>query len=191
MNPTRRGLRIATGVLLALLLRASIALGQAVAPDLPEEWTKVRRALEKYQDVIVALREGYRSAVLCVQDEHGAGMGIHFVNVGLMGPNPDPMRPQILLYEPVGGKLQLIGAEWFIPLATGVKGHPSLFGQPFDGPMEGHPPTQPPELHHYDLHVWLFKPNAAGLFKGFNPSVKCPQGEYTETAHPPKLVPPR
>lgn len=76
-------------------------------------------------------------------------MGIHFGNARITGPVPDPMRPTILLYEPVGGKLQLTGAEWFIPLATGVKERPSLFGQPFDGPMEGHPPTQPPDLHHY------------------------------------------
>jgi hypothetical protein len=37
MNPTRRGLHVATGVLLAVLLRASVALGQAAAPNLPEE----------------------------------------------------------------------------------------------------------------------------------------------------------
>jgi hypothetical protein len=180
---------VATAMLLKVLLSGAIAEAQAPAPALPEEWAKVRQALEKYQDVIVALRDGYRSAVLCVQDENRAGMGIHFGNARITGPVPDPMRPTILLYEPVGNKLQLIGAEWFIPLATGVKDRPSLFGQPFDGPMEGHPPTQPPELHHYDLHVWLFKPNPEGMFKHFNPNVKCPGGEYTETALPPKLVP--
>lgn len=185
----RRGVFVATAMLLTVLLPGSIARAQAPAPALPEEWAKVRQALEKYQDVIVALRDGYRSAVLCVQDENRAGMGIHFGNARITGPVPDPMRPTILLYEPVGNKLQLIGAEWFIPLATGVKQRPSLFGQPFDGPMEGHPPIQPPDLHHYDLHVWLFKPNPAGMFKPFNPNVKCPGDEYTETAAPPKLVP--
>ena len=116
-------------------------------------------------------------------------MGIHFVNTRLMAPVPDAMRPQILLYAPVGNKLELVGAEWFIPLATGVKGRPSVLGQAFDGPMEGHPPTQPPDLHHYDLHVWLFKRNPAGLFAQFNPDVKCSADGYTETAHLPKLVP--
>jgi hypothetical protein len=187
----RRRVFVALEVLVALLLSATIAQAQQSPPALPDEWAKVRQALEKYQDVIAALRDGYRSAVLCVQDENRAGMGIHFGNARITGPVPDPMRPTILLYEPVRGKLELVGAEWFIPLATGLKDRPSLFGQPFDGPMEGHPPTQPPDLHHYDLHVWLFKPNPAGMFKPFNPNVKCPGDEYTETAPPPKLVPHR
>jgi hypothetical protein len=37
--------------------------------------------------------------------------------------------------------------------------------------------------------VWLFKPNPAGMFKPFNPDLKCSTTGYTETAHPPKLVP--
>jgi hypothetical protein len=187
MMVMRRGTPVAFGIFLAILLPVSLALAQT--PSMPEEWAKVRQVLEKYQDMIQALRDGYRSAVLCVQDEAGAGMGIHFGNSRLMGPVPDPMRPSILLYAPVGDKLELVGAEWFIPLATGIKERPSLFGQPFDGPMEGHPPVQPPELHHYDLHVWLFKTNPAGMFKPFNPDLKCSTTGYTETAHPPKLVP--
>jgi hypothetical protein len=151
---------VALAIVLTVLVSGAVA--QAPAPALPDEWARVRQALEKYQDVVVALRDGYRSAVLCVQDENKAGMGIHFGNARISGPVPDPMRPTILLYEPVGDKLQLIGAEWFIPLATGVKDRPSLFGQPFDGPMEGHPPTQPPELHHYDLHVWLLNRTPPG-----------------------------
>ena len=49
-----------------------------------------------------------------------------------------------------------------MPLATGVKERPQLFGRPFDGPMEGHHPLMPRDLHHYDLHVWLWKDNPAG-----------------------------
>jgi hypothetical protein len=115
-------------------------------------------------------------------------MGIHFSNPRLVGPTPDPMRPNILIYQPVGDKFQLSAAEWLIPLATGVKERPSLFGQPFDGPMEGHEPTMPAEVHHYDLHVWLFKPNPAGLFNPVNPDVKCPKTGYTLLEHPPKIV---
>src|SRR5574341_247409 len=122
-------------------------------PPLTPELEKVRAALAKYQDVIVAIHDGYHSTVGCVQYPEG-GMAIHFVNRALMGPVPDPMRPQILLYEPAGDKLALVGAEWFIPLATGVEERPHLFGQPFDGPMDGHTPLQPAALRHYDLHVW-------------------------------------
>src|SRR5262245_66381136 len=123
------------------------------------EWSNVRKALEKYQDPVVALRDGYFSSVLCVQDSDGAGMGIHFVNRALFGPVVDPMKPQILLYAPVGDKLELIGAERFVPRATGTKERPASSAQPSDGPMEGHPPTQPSTLTHSGLHVSLVKPN--------------------------------
>lgn len=79
----------------------------------------------------------------------------------------------------VAGKLRLVGVEWFVPLATGVKKRPVLFGQPFDGPMEGHEPTLPLTVHHYDLHTCLWKENPNGLFSGSNPAVKCTGYEYT------------
>ena len=37
---------------------------------------------------------------------------------GRLPDGPDPMRLQILPYEPEGDKFRLIGAEWFVPLAT-------------------------------------------------------------------------
>ena len=40
----------------------------------------------------------------------------------------------------------------------------------------------PIELRHYDLHVWLFKDNPAGLFKSTNPNVKCRPDE--KWSHP-------
>jgi hypothetical protein len=125
-----------------------LASTRAQAPALPPEWEKIRVALEKYHDPYVAVRDGYLSTIGCVHypKPGGAGqiafaiggMGIHFLNPELIGPVPDPMRPTILLYEPSGDKLRLVGAEWFIPLSTGIKERPTLFGRPFDGPMEGH-----------------------------------------------------
>ena len=160
------------------------------SPQLSPELKKVRSTLEKYQDPIVAIHDGYFSTLGCVMYSSG-GMGVHFLNPQLIGPVPDPQRPQILLYEPDGDKLRLVAAEWFIPLATGVKERPMLFGRPFDGPMEGHEPLIPAELHHYDLHVWLFKANPAGLFSVTNPDVKCPKTGFSFMEQPPKLVPHR
>ena len=54
--------------------------------------------------------------------------------------------------------------------------------------MEGHEPLQPKGLHHYDLHVWLWKDNPAGIFSPTNPAVKCPKGSYSFTETAPKLV---
>ena len=176
-----------------IVLLASLAQAQTskeTPPKLSAELERVRSALMKYRAPIAAVRDGYFSTVGCIEYPTG-GMGVHFLNPQLIGPVPDPMRPQILLYEPVGDKFRLIGAEWFVPLATGVKEHPTLFGQRFDGPMEGHEPLMPANLHHYDLHVWLFKLNPAGLFNVVNPTVKCPKTGYTFLEHPSKTVPHR
>jgi len=172
----------------------------AQAPALSPELQKARAALEKYQDPVVAVHDGYLSTLGCtefvpggpdrVQYGRPGGMGVHFLNPRLIGPVPDPLRPPVLLYEPVGDKLRLVAAEWFIPLATGIKERPQLFGRPFYGPMEGHYPLMPIELHHYDLHVWLFKTNPAGMFNPTNPTVKCPKTGYSFTDQPPKLVSP-
>jgi len=173
-----------------------------VAAQNPKEITlelqKVREALDKYQDPIVAVHDGYFSTVGCVEyPKPGApgqvpyprgGMGVHFFNVGLMG-KLDPLKPQVLVYEPVGGKLRLVAAEYFVPLSPEVKERPQLLGRAFDGPMEGHHPLMPHELRHYDLHVWLWKKNPEGLFAPTNPDVKCPKAAYTFQEVAPRLVP--
>lgn len=190
------GLVLLAGIGCVLAFTSS---GRAQGPALPPELERVRAALEKYQDPYVAVRDGYFSTVGCVHypQPGGAGqvpyvaggMGIHFLNPQLVGPVPDPMRPAILIYEPDGDKLRLIAAEWFIPLATGVKERPSVFGRPFDGPMEGHEPLLPKGLHHYDLHVWLWKENPAGLFSPTNPRVTCAGYGQSLAEHAPHVVP--
>jgi hypothetical protein len=177
--------RLGTAVLFAA---SCLSTGVASAEELSPELQKLKASLEKYKDPVVAVRDGYFSPLGCVEFESGT-MGVHFINPALIGPEPDPMKPILLVYEPVGDKLELVGVEWLIPLATGVKKRPELFGQPFDGPMEGHEPLLPAELHHYDLHAWLFKPNPLGMFSPVNPDVKCPDGPYTFLEQPAKIVP--
>jgi hypothetical protein len=185
------------GLALALSFSAS---GHAVAEktaQLTPELEKLRAALDKYQDPVVAVHDGYFSTLGCVEyPKPGApgqvpypagGMGVHFFNVMLMG-KIDPQAPQVLVYQPVGGKLRLVAAEYFVPLSPDVKERPMLFGRPFDGPMEGHHPLMPLGMHHYDLHVWLWKANPAGMFSPTNPDVKCPNSAYTFREVAPRLV---
>jgi hypothetical protein len=173
---------------------SAAAQTKAAEPDL----SAVRAALKKYEDPYVAVRDGYFSSVGCVVIEkpgaagHVAykpgGMGVHFLNMSTISPVPDPSKPQVLLYESVNGKLHLTGAEWFVPLSTGVKERPTLWGHPFDGPMMGHPPLLPMELTHYDLHVWLYKPNPLGTFAPTNPNVKCAGDPYRLVEVAPMMV---
>jgi hypothetical protein len=119
-----------------LLRTASIALGfvalcvgvptPAQAPkDLTPELKSTREALDKYKDPVAAIHDGYFSTLGCVTyPKAGApgevpypkgGMGVHFFNVALLGKPLDPTKPQVLVYEPVGDRLQLVAAEWFVP----------------------------------------------------------------------------
>jgi hypothetical protein len=47
------------------------------------------------------------------------------------------MKPNVLIYEPVGKEPQLVAVEWLVPLTPDTKEVPAVFGQHFMGPMEG------------------------------------------------------
>jgi len=114
-------------------------------------------------------------------------MGVHFVNLTIRGA-PDPMKPNILIYEPVGKDLRLVAVEWLVPLTAKTRKRPSLFGKPFDGPMEGHEPLIPKQYVHYDLHAWLFKDNPLGMFTPTNPNVSCDGYDFSLLEMPTKLM---
>jgi hypothetical protein len=171
---------------------------QVVAAGGSPELDRARALLDKYQDPIVAVHDGYFSTVGCVEYTKGGsegsmrfvpgGMGVHFLNLQHIGRQLDPAKPQVLIYEPVGGKLRLAAAEWFVPTEVAGGTRPAIFGQELQGPMEGHHPLMPAALHHYDLHVWLWKENPAGMFSSTNPALKCPEGSYSFDEMAPKMV---
>ncbi|MEO7179587.1 MAG: hypothetical protein ABI141_02030 [Gemmatimonadaceae bacterium] len=164
--------------------------GSAVAPALTPDLVAARTLLDKYNDPLVAVRDGYFSTVACIDFPHGGqdgpvvytpgAMGVHFLNMANVGPKLDPAKPQVLIYEPVAGKLKLVAAEWFMPEAVAAGRAPEIFGQTLFGPMAGHEPIMAKEITHYDLHVWLWKTNPRGVFTSTNATVKCdPNAPYT------------
>lgn len=188
----------------AMLATATVAGAQAAKPAgmpaLTPEMQKVRAGLEKYQDPIVAVHDGYLSTLGCVEYPKGGGegamkytpggMGVHFINGQLIGPKLDPSKPQVLIYEmDANNKLKLAAAEWFMPVEAAGAAAPKIFGQTLGGPMAGHKPLMPDGLVHYDVHVWLWKNNPAGLFSPTNPSVSCPKGAYSFAEDAPKIMP--
>ncbi len=173
-------------------------IGTANADDVPKaDIEAMRKALAKYEDPYVAVRDLYLSTVGCVHydgtkmeghmDYPKGAMGVHFVNLTVQGP-PDPLKPNVLIYEPDQGKLKLVAVEWLVPL-TAAKERPSLLGQLFQGQMEGHEPLIPQGFHHYDLHAWLFKDNPEGMFSPTNPTVTCDEAQFVLLEKPTKLVP--
>ena len=184
-------------------LALALALSSPVKPASTEpNLAAVRTATARFQDVKVALAEGYvrdpsdmcDTATKMGRPASLGSMGIHFFRPDLLGitapPNPrvngngthtDFTKPSILIYEPqADGSLALVAVENLVfRLAWREAGHtapPSFHGVPYDL-MEDNPATKVDEAHmfepHYDRHVWLFRDNPNGVFAQYNPKVSC------------------
>ena len=181
----------AAAVLVAVGVVAAAAVGapkpakseySGVSIHISHQLDQVKAALSKYESVAQAKADGYVAGSPCESkapdaetSSDGGGMGIHYINQANMADGKlIGTKPEILVYAPTAGGLQLVAAEYFQPdadqnLATDSD-RPSLFGRAFDGPMLGHAPGMP---IHYDLHVWLWKHNPSGTFAPWNPAVSC------------------
>jgi hypothetical protein len=166
------------------------AQATAAAPELSPEMTQqlaaVRLASRKYNDVNVALGEGYVPISPCVEVPGLGGMGVHFGKLPTMGDAEYvATEPEILLYAPqADGSMKLIGVEYWITQeaweAAGKSGRPMFVEQPFDfDPANDHGlPAR------YTLHVWNWLANPSGIFAPFNPRVSCPPAEHVgHSAH--------
>jgi len=137
----------------------------------------VRNSTERYKDVSTAEADGYSLLFGCVTGPDSGAMGLHYVNLALVGAGDvDASKPQIVIYEPTpDGHLKLIGADFLVLADQWDKAHPGqgapqLMGQLFhffDAPNRfGLPPF-------YTLHVWAWKPNPNGAFVNWHPNVSC------------------
>jgi hypothetical protein len=136
----------------------------------------VREATERFKDPAVADGEGYKLAFGCVSGPDVGAMGLHFVNMNLVGdPALDPRRPEIVIYEPMAnGRLRLIGADYLVLASAWDALHP------------GEPPQIMGQLLHlfeapnrfglpafYTLHVWAWKESPTGTFVNWHANVSC------------------
>ena len=205
-----------TGMTLALAAGVATACGpEAAAEDvgadtaaptadaaMADALAEVRTATERFQDVNVAIAEGYVRDPMDLCDtaemmgrpaEQGV-MGIHYGHpqlLGLTGP-PDPRisgtgthtdftRPSILIYEPQqDGSLKLVAVENLVFVDAwqnaGNTERPMFHGVAY-ALMQDDPATEIDEAHmfepHYDLHMWLYRENPRGMFAQFNPNATC------------------
>ena len=199
---------IASAVAIGVTLATVSVMGepggrQAGGSKAPEvTLAEVRKATERFQDVKVALAEGFirdpfnlcDTAEMMGRPAALGAMGIHYFRPDLLGitapPNPrvngngthtDFLKPAILIYEPQqDGSLTLVAVENLVFAtswaAAGHKAPPSFLGVPFDN-MQDDPKTPVDEAHmfehHYDRHVWIYRENPNGMFAVFNPKVSC------------------
>ena len=135
----------------------------------------VRQVTERFQDVSVAEAEGYGLMFGCVSGSEWGAMGLHYVNLPLVGDGElDPARPEIVIYEPMpDGKLKLVGADYLVFRDTWHAKYadtPKLMGQLlhlFESPNRYGLPA------FYTLHVWAWKENPNGTFVNWHPKVSC------------------
>jgi hypothetical protein len=135
----------------------------------------VRETTRRFRDVNVAMEEGYQLMFGCVSGPDDGAMGLHYVNMELVGdPTLDARRPEIVIYEPTpNGGRRLIGADYLVLADAWHASNtnaPELMGQLM------HLITSPNRYglpSFYTLHVWAWKPNPNGAFVNWHPGVSC------------------
>jgi hypothetical protein len=134
----------------------------------------VHDAISRFQDVGVAIAEGYALQFGCVSGSDAGAMGLHYVKGKFLDDEIALDRPEIVLYEQLpNGQLQLTGADYLVDAHLWNKKHkdpPQLMGQLFhlfDSPNRFGLPA------FYTLHVWAWKENPNGAFTNWNPTVSC------------------
>jgi hypothetical protein len=171
-------------------MRMPMNLAMAPADDpgndtLTEQLADARQATAKYAtNLDQAKADGYQIITMMMPN-----MGFHFMNPNIHGFNV--RKPQILVYEHVGGRWQLGALEWVFPkipqtppLANATFGSFPAACHYKDGTFipDQNANTCPKKAStgaaftfwHPDLvtmHVWIWYPNPAGLFSGTNPLV--------------------
>jgi hypothetical protein len=181
---TRYAGAIGTTALIFGMLTAVPASARTTEPtagsgdsSVSQDLATVRNYTSRYQDINVALADGFQppDPYVCVAGPEGT-MGYHYLRWDRLDNELDIRKPELLLYVPGDGKggLRLVGVEYMKPDAdqnlSTANDRPTLFGQPFNGPMGPHEPGMP---IHYDLHVWIWSDNPNGTFAQWNPSVSC------------------
>ena len=185
----------------------------AANPETEPTLEAVRAATSRFQDVKVALAEGYvrdPDDVCVTADSMGlpasdGAMGVHYIRMDLLGitgpPNPrvsgsgthtDFLKPGVLIYEPqADGSLVLVAVENLVFIDAWRKAGnarlPAFQNVAYDL-MVDDPKTPLDEAHmfepHYDRHVWLYRANPKGIYTPFNPAVSCAHHKGAKHHHP-------
>ena len=151
----------------ALSLVYIAACNDSTSP-VPSGVEELQASLAPYSSLAIARNAGYVTALTdCMSHGDLGAMGVHFANVALLDANTDPLKPEVLIYEPgTGGEMSLVGVEFIVPFAAVPKTSPApvLFDQRF---------TPDDTFGVWALHVWTTRSNPSGLFSPWNPRVHC------------------
>jgi len=175
-------LQLTVAVATQLPLTSAFAHGDGPDGDVNQQMLllEARKATAPFTNLQAALAAGYvKFPDLqgdCVAQEGQGGMGIHYLNEPLLqDPTLEPLRPEMLVYRKTPkGRDELVALEYIVPAPVWDSTHaqpPMLFGHPFH--LLRTPNRYGVTVPLYTLHVWLWLPNANGLFNDWNPAVTC------------------
>ncbi len=155
---------------LALMLAAAaLTMPAAQASNGTDESSLagVRQATAAFHDLKLATAAGYSPLLSCFDLPGVGGMGQHYVKASLLDANIEANRPEALVYEVDGDRLELVAVEYIVPWSAWTSfTPPQLYGRPF---------FRNDALHLWALHAWIWRPNPLGMFANYNPKVKlCP-----------------
>lgn len=108
----------------------------------------------------------------CKENPPLGGMGYHFGDFErYFDGEADPLEPEILVYEPQpNGRLRLVALEYAVPFFAWGTGDPDVDDPPR---LFGRDMKRVDDEGEWQLHVWLWKHNPAGIFEDWNPTVTC------------------
>jgi hypothetical protein len=135
----------------------------------------VRQATERFRNVNDAIAAGYIQNGGCVSGPEQGAMGVHFAKPELFDGHVDVAQPEVLVYEPMNGRLYLVAVEYVVPGPAWDPVH-----DPSDKPhLMGHMYHFVPANNRYgpapfyELHAWAWKDNPNGSFADWNPEATC------------------
>ena len=161
---------------------ATAPIGGAVAPVSVAELTtglpdsvrrdveRLRRATNAFHDFPAAAAAGYPTSMAsCAADSTMGAMGYHFVDRPAFDAKLDVEHPEMLVYEPKGdGRAELVAVEYVVPYQFAPRDGPPphLFGRAL---------KQWDKFNYWEIHVWAWRKNPAGIFADWNPEIRCPK----------------
>ena len=184
------------------------AAGAAPVESADAELEAIRTATARFQDLDVALKEGYIrdpmnhcfTAPMEGFPKQLGSMGVDYFRPDLLGitvPAPpvngtgthtDFARPGVLIYEPqADGRMALVAIENLVfadAWHAANQAPPTFRGNEYYRMIDNSATSDVNEAHmfmpHYELHMWLYRPNPNGLFAQFNTNVTCEHHALTK-----------
>jgi hypothetical protein len=184
MRKTRLRFALVALSLVSVAVAVSSIVGLASAGDDHSLTAVAASATARFHDLAAAKAVGWnvlvvdKNGITCIDNQPVGAMGVHYANASILfDADLDPARPEALVYAPnAAGKPKLAALEYILFDSAWIKaGHtdaepPKLFGQDFALTPAGNRYGLDP---FWSLHVWIWQPNSAGLFKPWNPRVHC------------------